>query len=69
MRIRYDRIALAVVVLFVVLFLFIGLVKKVAKVFKNDSSIGYVYADTNEVKLYDLNYKEKSKIIRGTELK
>lgn len=69
MRIRYDRIAIAVVVLLVFVFLFIGLIKKVANGFKNKSLVGYVYSDTNEVTLYDLEYKEKDKITRGTEVK
>lgn len=68
MRIRYDRIAICLVALILVIFIFAKLVKKTVKIIKHETTYGYVYSDNKEVSLYDLEFKEVDKIVRGTKV-
>ena len=68
-RIRYDRIAIAIVCLIAIIFALSFSIKTTTDLIKKKGKEGYIAGNKNEVTLYDLEYKEVSTIYRGQKVK
>lgn len=68
-RIRYDRIAIAIVCLIAIIFALSFSIKTTTEIIKKKGNEGYIAGNKNEIILYDLEYKEASTIYRGQKVK
>ena len=68
-KIRYDRIIIALVVLFIILFAFIFSIKSLFKIITKKGEEGYIAGINNQITIYDSNYKEVKTISRGQKVK
>ena len=68
-RIRYDRIAIALVLLIIILWAFIFSIKSVIKMITKRGEEGFIAGTTNQITLYDENYKESISVTRGQKVK
>ena len=68
-RIRYDRIAIALVLLIIILWAFIFSIKSVIKMITKRGKEGFIAGTTNQITLYDENYKESISVTRGQKVK
>ena len=68
-RIRYDRIAIALILLLIILWAFIFSIKAVFKMITKRGEEGFIAGTTNQITLYDENYHESITITRGLKVK
>ena len=68
-RIRYDRIAIALILLLIILWAFIFSIKAVFKMITKRGEEGFIAGTTNQITLYDENYHKSITIARGQKVK
>ena len=68
-RIRYDRIAIAFVLLIIIILALVFSIKTTKKIITKKAEEGFIASSTNKVSLYDKNYKEIKSVSRGQKVK
>ena len=68
-RIRYDRIAIVLLVLIAMIWALIFSIKSALKIVTKRGEEGYLASQANKITIYDENFKESGTLIRGVKVK